>query len=220
MTTLGVTLDQWEDDFEEAFYLGCGLNLFNWKALLADQVRVNATWSMYSREAAITLLKAARTLGCRAKKGPLSNQERTSPGFYRFLDLPPELKLHVLRQLDERPGLTERQFLNVVSFACDPTTIGYGQPDFDWSGLLNGLAGEVGHQGSSLSPTLPAVPWNWNDCFTHRAPPRDWSADLMDASDDFGERAARTTLPKPGYSRYRPNLFAFFESTQTQHWEW
>ncbi|CDR99358.1 hypothetical protein [Sporisorium scitamineum] len=215
LATLGVTMDEWQADFQEAFEIGSGLNSLNWSRVLRSHCSNNYARSSRCRSVAYVVLAAARTLGCRARRqteAPVtkaSGAGKASAGFHRFLDLPPELRLDILRQLDEKGSLSARQFSNVVSFACEPSTIGYGEYGYGWSHILDKGVDSVDGTESRWSATLPARPWSWAECFALRAPPRDWEADRLDASQDHMPHV-RGRLFDASASQY-----AFLESTLT-----
>ncbi|TKY85148.1 hypothetical protein EX895_006228 [Sporisorium graminicola] len=217
LATLGVTMDEWQAEFQEAFEIGSGLNRTNWQDLLVEHLRENSLENEQCRSSAFFVLTAARTLGCRAKRqtdAPPTNASEVSAaaaGFPRFLDLPPELRLHVLRQLDNNASLSARQFSHVISFACDPSTIGYGRYEYSWSHILDGGLDSVGNREGRSSATLPARPWSWAECFALRAPPRDWEADLLDADHFFRHKHRGTSKSEDRDA----SAHAFLESTLT-----
>ncbi|CBQ70375.1 conserved hypothetical Ustilaginaceae-specific protein [Sporisorium reilianum SRZ2] len=221
LASLDVTMDEWQADFKEAFEVGSGLNSTNWQIVLLRQLDRNRDDGKECRSAALAVLAAARTLGCRARRqsgswiteASGSSTASTSAGFPRFLDLPPELRLHILRQLDENASLSARQFNHVISFACEPSTIGYGSDEYSWSRVLDKRVDSVDDEGSSSDATLPARRWSWIECFALRAPPRDWVADLLDSDrSSYGEDYR-------GVSFLGAPLNAFLESTQTHRAE-
>lgn len=218
LPSIGVTLDEWLSDFQEIAEMGAGLTSENWKKLLDSHLFHNKLEGASCRRAALAILGPARILGCRASRRPLAgelaslSQSESARGFHKFLDLPPELKLLILRHLDEGRALSAHQFNNVISFACEPSTIGYGQPHFDRSRVSTS---DTGSAESTLSSTLPARFWSWPECFALRALPRDWSTDLLDASDDTSVFRSRGLDPVWEYGRVQPGMYAFLESTGT-----
>lgn len=222
LPTIEVTLDEWESDFQEAAEFGTGLSASTWQALRKARLDANKADGERCRIAAVALLRVARVLGCRTRPVPAASQEATqsmkNSSSFRFLDLPPELRLLVLRRLDEHDSLSAHQFSNVISFACDPSTIGYGEAEYDWSQILQSKDGAADSK-NNISATLPAERWSWSECFELRAPPRDWDADLLDASDEYGMLRSRSIGQDWQYSTEKPGMYAFLESTLTQRAE-
>ncbi|SPO22727.1 related to conserved hypothetical Ustilaginaceae-specific protein [Ustilago trichophora] len=222
LPTIRVTLDEWESDFQEAAEFGTGLSASTWQALRKARLDANKADGERCRIAAVALLRVARALGCRARPVPAASQEAAQSMkislSFRFLDLPPELRLLVLRHLDEHNSLSAHQFSNVISFACDPSTIGYGEAEYDWSQILQSKDGAAGSK-NNMSATIPAERWSWSECFELRAPPRDWDADLLDASDEHGMLRSRSIGQDWQYSTEKPGMYAFLESTLTQRAE-
>ena len=221
LATIGITLDEWEADFQAAFEFGTGANLTNWSSMLDAHLAQNLLrHGPRCRAAAFSVLHAARTLGCRARRQiktsatTRSSARTESVGFPRFLDLPPELRLHIVRQLDVNQCLSARQFNNVVSFACEPTTIGYGRPDYDWSQILDGNKGSADGLDVKSQATLPARRWSWAECFALCAPPRDWSVDISNSENGDEHRLVHTS--SYGARRFQDAAaYAFLESTLT-----
>ncbi|SNX82351.1 related to conserved hypothetical Ustilaginaceae-specific protein [Melanopsichium pennsylvanicum] len=226
-STLGITLDEWQCDFQEAAEIGIGLNTLNRETFKTMHLSNNSDDGVHCREAAVAILRVARTIGCRAKRCPspicqdTPDASPSTSGFHRFLSLPPELRLLILRKVPEYEILTGRQFRDVISFACDPSTIGYGGADYDWSRIVDSMTSSLHDAEMGRSSTLPAERWSWEECFTLRAPPRDWAADLLDASDEADERRPRGV--KAGavckYTKLSPSMYAFIESTLTHRAE-
>ncbi|SPO24900.1 related to conserved hypothetical Ustilaginaceae-specific protein [Ustilago trichophora] len=223
LSTIEVTLDEWESDFQEAAEFGAGLSASNWQALKKARLDANKADGERCRRAALALLRVARVLGCRVKAAPVTSLESSrsnkDSSDFRFFDLPPELRLLVLRLLDEDDSLSAHQFSNVISFACDPSTIGYGEVEYDWSQILKSNDGIAAGLENSASATLPAERWSWSECFQLRAPPRDWDADLLDASDEYDMLRPRSSEQSWQYSTEKPGMYAFLESTLTQRAE-
>ncbi|GAC97309.1 hypothetical protein PHSY_004894 [Pseudozyma hubeiensis SY62] len=215
MTSIGVTLDDWEIDFQDALVFGLGLTHINRNELTWACLSRNRAAAIKCRKAALTVLASARTLGCKAsvrssEKGTaVSESEKHAEGFSRFFDLPPELRLHVLRQLDEDGCLSASQFSHVISFACEPSTIGYGGRGYDWTLVTDSECPIARKNGANASATLPAQRWSWAECFTLRATPRDWEAAQLDGANLVGDK-----------SSYRGSaMLAFFGSTLTHRSE-
>lgn len=215
LPNLGVTLDEWERDFEEAAAIGAGWDAHNWRTMTERQLERNRRDADRCQCSAVRLLAAARVLGCCARRG--SHQAEASC-FPKFLDLPPELRLSILHELDNDKILSERQCSSIISFAFDPTTIGYGAQDFSWDHILGSSKRAEADEASTGSSTLPAAKWSWAECFAERAPPRDWGADLLDA----GRRLRTIRNGTTGREREctDPSLYAFLESTMTHQAEW
>lgn len=218
LATLGVTMDEWQAEFQEAFLIVSVPNPKNWREVLKRHSWRKRLAGRQCLVAAEAVLAAARTLGCRARRRmdasmtEASGVSRASAGFPRFLDLPPELRLHVLRQLDDTAILSARQFSNVISFACEPSTIGYGETWYNWSNILDEGVDAIHDAEFSSSATLPARPWSWAECFALRAPPRDWEADELDANDD-------DWINRNQFTYRQASRWAFLESTQTHRVE-
>ena len=174
----GPEFETWQRDAQEAIEIGSGVDLIDWRVLLKARLELNSKDGQKVRRAALAVLSVARTLSCCVKK----SQARPEPGcgFPQFLSLPPELRLHVLRQLNPEGVLSERQLNEVVSWAQDPSTIGYGEPGYPWS--LQGLRRSDG----DCIAVLPSHSWSWPVCFRFRSPPRDWTAELIDGHAGYG----------------------------------
>ncbi len=191
------SLDDLANDFEEAAELSAGVTSANWQNLTFERLRANAWDARDSYRGARTVLAAARIVGCKAKRqSAKDSQAPVSPAgvatsFPRFLDLPPELRLLILREVDEGSALSTRQFNNVISYACDPSTIGYSTGAFDWADYGRLLDKPESSEDEGASSTLPAQKWSWIECFALRSPPRDWVADerLWEEDDEeaYGE---------------------------------
>lgn len=187
LTTIGVTLDEWWNDLEEASELFSGVKSTSSNHWLSIYLENNNRLAHRCERAAYQVLRAARVTGCRVRlrtgesitKAP--EQDQILEGFPRFLDLPPEIRLHILRQLDEGNELSASQFLHVVRFACDRTTIGYGTQGYDWSHALESTVDTASKGPEETIATLPVQQWSWSECFALRATPRDWLADTLDA---------------------------------------
>ena len=218
LLTIDASLDEWEDDFQEAAEIGAGLHSKNWKNLMRGRLSRNEVDAASCRRSAARVLAAARVLGCKARRAtPQTSSGEVLEGFHKFLDLPPELRLSVLSNLDEDSILSARQFSHVLSFACDPTTIGYGELGFCWNRILDRCASA----DISTSSTLPAQRWSWEECFALRAPPREWAAEILDASDEHLSRS-RTIHLEPNDLPNKdadPGFYAFLESTMTHRAE-
>lgn len=148
----------------------------NWRRKLGSHLWRNAQERSGVVWAAQEVLGKARLLGCRARLVPNSDANATSePSVIERL--PPELRLHILRFLDEDDCLSDRQFRLIISWACDPQTIGYGEP---------GWAKPWRHDDPALPPSqptsslLPSHPWSWREMFQERSLPRDWAAESWD----------------------------------------
>ncbi|KAJ9477756.1 hypothetical protein PHBOTO_001317 [Pseudozyma hubeiensis] len=215
MASIGVTLDEWESDFQDALVFGLGLTYTNRNDLTWACLSRNRTAAIKCRKAALTVLASARTLGCKASVRSsetgtaVSESEKHAEGFSRFFDLPPELRLHVLRQLDEDSCLSASQFSHVISFACEPSTIGYGGRGYDWTLVTDSENPSAGKDGANVSATLPAQRWSWAECFALRAAPRDWEAAQLDTANLAGDTS----------SSRDPAMLAFFQSTLTHRAE-
>lgn len=210
MKAVGVHLDEWARDFEEAAEIGAGLTVGNWQALKQSRLEQNAVDGQRCRQAATAVLAAARIVGCTAQRA------RTVPdgaqqGFHRFLDLPPELRLMVLKKLDTHSVMSARQFACAISFACERTTIGYGELHYDWTRAR--AASDTASIRTTPSDTLPAQKWSWQQCLQERAAARNWAADRLDASDQSAVLRSRTTGAQMHASVNHPGLYAFLEST-------
>ncbi|GAK62870.1 uncharacterized protein PAN0_002c1072 [Moesziomyces antarcticus] len=210
MKAVGVQLDEWERDFEEAAEIGAGLTVGNWQALKQLRLEQNAADGERCRQAATAVLAAARIVGCTAQRVHTA-PDGAQQGFHRFLDLPPELRLMVLKKLDTYSVMSARQFTRAISFACERTTIGYGEPHFDGT-RVRAASDTVSHSTTS-SATLPAQRWSWQQCFEERAAARDWAADRLDASDQSAFLRSRTTGAHMHATANHPGLYAFLEST-------
>lgn len=222
LPTIDIPLEEWGRDFDEVAEIGAGINASTWKSIKQQHLDDNMNDGHACRKAALRILGAARMVGCRASRATLPPQggsAKEAPGFHRFLDLPPELRLLVLRHLDTENVLSARQFSSVISYACDASTIGYGNASFDWSRVLNSQDSATPASEGNASSTLPAEKWSWTDCFARRAPPRDWDADRLDASDYPDTARARGITMKWGYPPSCTGLYAFLESTLTQRAE-
>lgn len=219
---LDATLDQWESDFQETAQLGAGLSSVNWNSIYFDQLTANRLEGERCRRAALSILGATRTVGCKASRGPPVTREGeftggdSANGFPKFLDLPPEIRVMVLRKLDDHGSLSASQFNNVISFACEPLTIGYGDPSYNWERVYTG---SLPSYISNYASTLPARKWSWVECFAQRAPLRDWTADLLDAADDKQLSRPRRVHWNWSEDRARPSMYAFLESTLTHRAE-
>lgn len=223
---IGISLDQCEHDFQHAVEIGVGLTSLGLALLASRKIETNEIRNRDCGRAATAILGPARILGCRAKRamvttnGLFSGTSEARSVFHKFLDLPPEIRLVILRHLDTKDALSARQFSNVISFACEPTTIGYGSPGYDWRRVQDPNTGSPHGATSSASSTLPAQLWRWDECFALRAVPRDWSADLLDATDATTRHLRTRTL---GQRLCRPStdpaMYAFLESTLTHRAE-
>lgn len=107
-------------------------------------------YSMYKRmrNNATQLLAAARILGCRARYH--------HPQEFPFEKFPPELKLHVLRQL--APLLDFTQFERVLSWACCSETIGH-------------CCKQRMDTRPKMLSTLEVPAWNWDQCVVRESHP-------------------------------------------------
>lgn len=108
------------------------INAFNWRHLLGSHLwnnTQNRSGVIYS---ALSLLAAARIMGCRSR---CETDSGTS-----LLRLPAEIRLHILRHVADESStratiLSRRQFDRVISFACDSRTIGFGSAEWDWESV-------------------------------------------------------------------------------------
>ncbi|KAN0061566.1 hypothetical protein ACQY0O_006413 [Thecaphora frezii] len=134
----------WHEEYREAVETESGVHLLDWRTLLAARTRLNRKDAEQVRAAALRVLKAARVLGCRARM-----REAVPPsGLSRFWQLPPEVRILVVRHLDDEAALSEQQFLEVVSYAQEWTTIGYGSVTYDWRPIM----------AKSVDPTVKEGP--------------------------------------------------------------
>ncbi|EPQ31744.1 uncharacterized protein PFL1_01076 [Pseudozyma flocculosa PF-1] len=211
----------WGEEFAYVLAVDSGVHLVDYDSITLAMETVTSIDKADFRKAALYVVKAARVLGCRARQRPASEIGHGTPSLARFWSLPPELQLLVVRNLDSEGVLSERQFLEVVSFAQEPSTIGYGRADFDWTKVLEHspyasapsapAMAQAAAAPRSRSPAqqeggapcrLPCHRWSWDDCFKHRCRALDWpTVDLHPCSYD---------LPGAG-----PDLVAFWRATCT-----
>lgn len=170
--------------------------------VLKKHLDVNSSDRAICRFQAARLLGAARTIGCRAREGA-----GAEPGVFPLLRLPPELRAHVLRMLDDDGALSEAQFISVLSWACEPSTIGYGSSS--WPGLP-----QEPEPPATEHTTLPAPPWSWDECFCRRSPPRDWNSDWCAAHEE-GPEHPHWRRPMRSLREAPAPLLAFWECTGT-----
>lgn len=166
------------------------LSLNNWPFLLQDQLQSNKRERIACQMAAVQVLAIARITGCRA-----SDAGGVQPPF-PFLHLPLELRGLILEYVG--PALRHSQWTNVVRYACEPSTIGYGLRQVDFP-----------TDGAPCEMVLPVPPWSWSECFAERSHPRNWYGETIDI-----ERDESHDLYARGLS---PDLLAFWECTGTDH---
>ena len=219
---LDATLNDVERDFQDAAQFAAGLDGTTLIKMRLSCLDANVTEGKLCRKAAARILSVARTVGYRVRRASTTADPQTeivqnsaTPGFPRFMDLPPELRLLIVRHLDEDNILSGSQFANIISYACEPSTIGYGQPQYDWSRILESASKAESSSAEGPSSTRPAQGWSWRECFASRAPPRDWQADLLDASNEESELRPRAVKGRWSLERTSPSTFAFLESTLT-----
>ncbi|PWZ01022.1 hypothetical protein BCV70DRAFT_88311 [Testicularia cyperi] len=226
IASVGGDLENWTEAFVDAFEIDSGVQDVDEHQLREARRNDLEHANELCRHTALRVLAAARTLGCcasgvsstlRPSKQPMPMEAQNNSPLEGFHLLPPELRLLVLRHLDDQAALSEQQFNNVISFACERSTIGYGEDDFDWNRIVEIDLGST----PSSSSTIPSLPWSWYECFSERGTPRDWFAEHIDP--DF-----RSTMPgTASHSPPSPAVLAFWECTQTQcmdnsifmHWQ-
>lgn len=129
-----------------------------WRSALGAYLRGNAQNRFAVIHAATELLRPARILGYR------SRGKSSRVGISSF---PPEARLNIVHHLDSDGALFKKQFLGVVSWACDPSSIGYGEPR--WPSPWNDVADAALEWRSVSIPSsglLPVQPWTGLRCST------------------------------------------------------
>lgn len=161
----------------------------NWEKLLNDHLWQNQLDKYSVNMASLRLLPIARVLGCRSRMAPPPCTSPAATRIVNFAALPTELKLEILRSLDDERALSEAQFQRVVQWACDSSTIGYGGPN--WRPPVRLRASSTSNEGSQPpAPStsqddslVPTHPWPWAFMISSGASlPRDWDAEAWDES--------------------------------------
>ncbi|SPO41857.1 uncharacterized protein PSFLO_07339 [Pseudozyma flocculosa] len=211
--------ESWEEEYQRAVAMDSGVHLVSLEDLRysgRDGCRMPHDFKLHHeanrvRAAALAVLRAVRTLGCCARRG---EHDATSTALARFWELPPEMKIWILRHLDTDMVLSERQFSHVVSYAQERSTIGYGALDYDWSRILvhSPLAPPLSSSSHDCKTAavrvrrqrgdLPIAPWSWSDCFRYRCKPIDWPVHHLDSCSG-------------PFARITPDQLAFLYSTCT-----
>jgi hypothetical protein len=198
----------------------------DWRRLLGAQLWRNSSERGVVQSAALAVLVAARVLGCKSREtaprqDPGDDDTTMEPAGFPFARLPLELRLSVLRHLDERHVLSEPQFGRIVAWASDASTIGYGC-GFGLSVPRLDLPSPAERETATQS-LLPTHAWDWHASL-RRSAPRDWEAELLDKpKDNLGEGWGGGGGPdgtggaKPTKKReVKPGMAAFWEMTGTE----
>ncbi|CAO1632632.1 unnamed protein product [Sympodiomycopsis kandeliae] len=122
-----LTVPPLEDESPANRQLYAHINAFNWRHTLGSHLWSNTQNRSGVIYSALTLLGAARILGC---KSTISTDNQESSSRMSLATLPPEIRLDILKQLIDERNLSQKQFDQVISFACDPRTLGYGSSDW------------------------------------------------------------------------------------------
>lgn len=158
----------------------------NWRSALNAHLWQNVQDRSAVIAAATLLLAKARVLGCRSQ---LSYPEDKMTDTMDLTSLPPEIRLEVLRALDDEHVLSEGQFRRVIAWACDASTIGYGRHTWRPQTLSpDERADDRAGQG-----LIPTQPHDWPTTLS-RSPPRDWAAE---AYDEWSVAKSHGLLPLP-----------------------
>ncbi|CAO1635164.1 unnamed protein product [Parajaminaea phylloscopi] len=170
----------------------------NWRAKMGVHLWRNVQERLAVAQAAVEVLGPVRVLGCRTRLCTTASKRKSL--LQDFTNLAPELWLRVVQHLDSGAALSARQLRDVVSWACDPTTIGYGEswwvppwsaqhgrkghrwPSSEVPPQPNSAAVEDKGNSSVCDSLLPVNPWNWSHTFLYRSRPRDWIAEAWDES--------------------------------------
>ncbi|PWN88622.1 hypothetical protein FA10DRAFT_303563 [Acaromyces ingoldii] len=167
----------------------------NWRRLLGNHLWQNRRMASKVRESARRALPVVRVLGCCSREASSSSSSSSFP----FTCLPAELRRRIVELLldesdDKERQLTRQQMENVISFACERSTIGcgtrsaqLGMSDLALSRLTLELqhrqAEEENNEKEEADPSLiPHHRWSWFEMVRERSVPRDWPAAIIDES--------------------------------------
>jgi hypothetical protein len=159
-----------------------------WRKCLGNRLWSNRKDKIKSQDASRKLLSIARTLACQCREG---KQDQRSTKTFPLIKLPPEVRHRIMYALFDDETLSNDQVENVISFASDRGTIGYGQRSA-WQGLSamaleqikrenKDYDGTMQHDGQSPGLLLHR-PWNWTAMCARHSVPRDWPATTLDQS--------------------------------------
>ncbi|WFC99238.1 hypothetical protein MYAM1_001982 [Malassezia yamatoensis] len=163
----------------------------NWSENLELQLENNLRDRTACRNAAMRLLCAARIVGCRSRDLPNGNMSNILP----ILRLPLELRGLILEKI--APELSHVQFTDVLRYASEPSTLGYGLWQVDYPVDVK----------NDVQMNLPLPHWSWRECFETKSKPRNWYAESMDLHRQSNDLS----------KRYEPDQLAFWECTGTDH---
>lgn len=237
----GGRLSQPSSDDEEREDIRSGNAKFitrdNWRKLLGETVWANAQRSVRTRSSARALLGPARVLGCCVRQGDGDNgggggaaaaKGAGAGPHFPFMRLPPELRVQILRHLDDKRSLNDLQFLTVLSWACERSTIGYGSESrIPFSLRSFDSASTTSNSAANAIATLFAPTWSWPSAVRTHSIPRDWPAEVLDS----GASSSVAGPARPEYGPWytgedgawtviSPALWAFWECTGTRMgWE-
>lgn len=190
----------------------------NWRRLLGNHLWKNRRMASETRELARSLLPAVRVLGCCSREAEAS--KITSSAGFPFARLPAELRRRIVDLIvdvrnddghsddDNEKRLTRRQRENIISFACERSTIGYGSrssqlgmSDLALSRLMSEVKkwssredvegrcmqirpdvglGTAAEGEDEESSLIPRHRWSWLEMIRERSVPRDWPAAILD----------------------------------------
>ncbi|KAL4402530.1 hypothetical protein ACI68E_000295 [Malassezia pachydermatis] len=169
----------------------------NWFALVTQQLEENERRRDQCRHVAARILTPARIVGCKAREA----SETTTSSTFPFLRLPIELRALVLEALDPAHVLSHEQWVHIVQWASEPSTLGYGHDPAHTMKICT--------ESPLPSPIdWPMLPWSWELCFQERSQRRNWYMESLEQQE--GDEL-RTPMP--------PALLAFWECTGTDHAE-
>lgn len=154
----------------------------NWRFKLGRYLWEDKIHRTAVKDASRYMLAAARVLSCKCREG----KRKSTTGVFPITRLPPEIRQNIFEHLDEKATLTKRQIERIISFASDPTTLGYGSHSTQ-SGLSDVAMQHIHDEVNGVEVIqddyglLPHQPWSWAKMVQEYSMPRDWPATLLDS---------------------------------------
>ncbi|PWN36296.1 uncharacterized protein FA14DRAFT_179656 [Meira miltonrushii] len=159
------------------------LNKTNWRKELEIRLKENRQAKAGIKNVSRKLLRILRTLTCKCHEA----KEEPSDGSFPFTKLPPEIRQRIVMHLDGSDTLSHKQIERIISFASDPSTIGYGRrsSNLGLSRLaVDEIYKEVTNKVEEITRDdyglLLHKKFRWKDMMNNYSVPRDWPATLLD----------------------------------------
>lgn len=164
------------------------LSRHNWRFQLGRHLWKNRLNRNAVKDTSRYMLRVIRTLACKSRPNTQASISSVkSDDHFAFTELPPEIRMRIVRHLDDKSILSNRQFEAIVSYASNPATLGLGcqSKDLGLSSLaLQQMYNECEKDTCTITNgdygLLPHRPWRWIEQMQISSPCRDWPATVLD----------------------------------------